>query len=443
MKTAARSVPALSEDRLAVLRRAIDPRVVQSVLERHWRPAHPFSGRLAGCAVYRLFPRGADRFVVKYLLTLVSDNGERREQLAFGEIAPGDARARCADKLLRLRKSRRGQIPKGVRHSPALTAIPELDMVLVLPGYDEKLPGLALHHQPERAAALLARLAPQETAVLDVCSEILNHRPGKRCILRLRSADGFSVVARVLKPVDDRHHQNVHVMEALRRAGLDDESPDGVRVPRPLGVDDGLSVVVLEDVPGCTLHDDRALPPLRKAAIAATAIGRLHGLAPPVSRHYVLTEELAMLQEWVELTRCLRSDIGRPLDRALAAVTRRLTALPPAPPSLTHRDFYDKQVIHDGERTVLIDFDTLSLADPAMDLGNHIAHRRLAALRGEPWDADEDAAFIQGYSMHRTPPDPLRIDAWRDATLLRLACLYALRSDFADKVPELLAGIAD
>ena len=46
-----------------------------------------------------------------------------------------------------------------------------------------------------------------------------------------------------------------------------------------------------------------------------------------------------------------------------------------------HRDFYPAQVIVNGARLYLIDFDLYCLGDPALDVGNFIGHMTEESLR--------------------------------------------------------------
>ncbi len=46
-----------------------------------------------------------------------------------------------------------------------------------------------------------------------------------------------------------------------------------------------------------------------------------------------------------------------------------------------HRDFYDKQLIVDGDSVALLDFDNLAIGDRAQDYGNFLGHCRLRQLQ--------------------------------------------------------------
>ncbi|MGH2949349.1 MAG: phosphotransferase family protein, partial [Solirubrobacteraceae bacterium] len=104
-------------------------------------------------------------------------------------------------------------------------------------------------------------------------------------------------------------------------------------------------------------------------------------------------------------------------------------ALPAAEPAPLHRDLHDKQVLVDPHGGVgLLDFDTLATGDPALDVGNLLAHLDLRALQGRctPDDAGRAAAaFLAGYEAGADLEE--RAAVFAAATRVRLACVYALR----------------
>ena len=110
-------------------------------------------------------------------------------------------------------------------------------------------------------------------------------------------------------------------------------------------------------------------------------------------------------------------------------------------PTLVHRDFYEKQVLVDGARTVLIDFDTLCLGNPALDLGNFLAHLRLAELQGTVDSKPLKEAFLAGYGAGVSAELDRRIEAYTKSTLLRLACLYSFSTRWRHLAAPLLEGV--
>ena len=75
-----------------------------------------------------------------------------------------------------------------------------------------------------------------------------------------------------------------------------------------------------------------------------------------------------------------------------------------------HRDLHEKQILVTARGAGFLDFDTLSLADPALDAGNLLAHLFFAGVDENPLARELAGANVA---------------LWRRATLLRLAMIYA------------------
>ena len=444
--TSPRREAVLTNELLVRLREAIDTDAMTQRLNAQWSWLARRGLRATRVEVHRVFPRGLDSFVVKYLL-LLDDGATQRAMTLFGEIQPEDAATVRARVLNKLRKSRRKQIDRRDDNSDAVTVLPELNLLLRVPGYDEKLPGLTLRHQPKRARQFLRELlAPREVAPdAQVTTSILNHRLGKRCVMRAHvedTDDSVSVVLRCLKANDRRHLDNVAQMLKLSRHGFGASAADRIRIPRVLGCSDELATVAIEDMPGQILGESRRWPLTQQAAVAGRTLGKLHACPIGLARYHRAAHELALLREWVLLTQILRPELIDGLESAQIRVDAALTAQHGIP-RLSHRDYYSKQLLYDGEQAVLIDFDTLCMAEPALDIGNYLAHRELALLTGEPADPDETDAFLQAYDAKAPLPPATAISAWRDAALLRLACLYALHSGWGTVSGRLLQRIGE
>ena len=92
----------------------------------------------------------------------------------------------------------------------------------------------------------------------------------------------------------------------------------------------------------------------------------------------------------------------------------------------------------------MLDLDTMAAGEPALDVANMLVHFELRALQGQcaPQPASRAAAaFLEGYEPGADVA--ARIDAYRNATRLRLACLYALRPPWRHLAPKLLERIKD
>src|SRR5262249_23606689 len=118
----------------------------------------------------------------------------------------------------------------------------------------------------------------------------------------------------------------------------------------------------------------------------AEAARKLHLCRVPAESRHGMDDELRILRECLEKvaraeprwrSRCER--LQKAGERLRGAVAGRSTAG-------IHRDFYADQVLVDGDRLVILDFDLYCTGDPGLDPGNFLGHVTEQALRthGDP-----------------------------------------------------------
>jgi hypothetical protein len=333
---------------------------------------------------------------------------------------------------------------------PALL-VPDLLLVLHAFPLDPTLPGLMVATD---AAALVDMLGPVLTSsvpglLLQGChTEVVRYGRG-RCVLRYELAWQLQHSRRSLKQVmygkayaDGRGRLVGPAVTALRRPPDGPGSSLPFSVPRFQAYLPDLRLALLEGVPGSPLLPglirgrgaDGAPPgPGPEAAVAACAriAAALHGSAIPVGATRTLPEEIEGARAAV--------DALAPMAPALAASLRgHLRACgdaaldPPEPLGVAHGNFEPARVLFDGPTTSLVDFDTVCLAEPALDLGQFTAHFAVAA--SHPPDpagpsrnggADLGSAFLREYLRLSSGSDPdvllSRVAAYRTVALTRLA----------------------
>jgi aminoglycoside phosphotransferase (APT) family kinase protein len=270
-------------------------------------------------------------------------------------------------------------------------------------------------------------LPPQGVSAATV--ELVSHRLGKRCVYRVRlkrdsGADPRwpdSIVAKLYKSRGDLGERVCQVMDALWRRGSGDKG--GARVPRPIAYHPELRAVVMQDVEAQALHGLEGESFTAGVAAAGRALARLHGSPVRVPNRHSGAEEITLLEEWTELAARVAPALAPSIGKALGRVRAALAGAGAADATLIHRDFHERQVLIRGTETVLIDFDTLRFGDPIFDLGNFVAHLRVAALRKNSDSRALEEAFLGAYGGARGAKTDRRIEAYVKAPLLRLACM--------------------
>ena len=307
-------------------------------------------------------------------------------------------------------------------------------------------PAMPQLHRLSDAGALAALLEsfhgrPRTGPAPDV--RVVRYQPGQRHILLARSARWRPVYAKTDR--DDRGAGAV-IAAGLIGGTLARRCPEA-RVVEPLGHSSQERTSLwwqARGQPAAVLiaHGGSAA---RIAWLTGCAARAIHEDCPPGAAfpfradavEDVRAEAAATLRAG-EHIRALFPAVGRTYCRLVAAVTDELERLPAERPTVVHGDLKADNLLFDGQRLRLLDFDRARLAEPAHDLGKFLADLRWWCPAADV--AGLEAAFRAGYGRC----DPAR---WRRAELL--ACMWELklaarRSDLHDsRWPELVRRRTD
>ena len=257
---------------------------------------------------------------------------------------------------------------------------------------DSSMPSLALALDPvlarEEFKRGLARLSGDDGRVSVRAIRVTRHKPGKRCVieydLKVRRRGLPDETLTVLGKIRANRFGNeaYRLQDVIWSAGFQSDSADGVSVPEPLGVIPTFQMWVQRKVPGVV--SGRLLAGAGGAALArrvAEALHKLHRAGVPTGRVHVMADELRILQECLTGVAGSRPHLAERVSRVRLACDELGASAPPPQPCGIHRDFYPAQVVVDGTRVHLIDFDLYCLGDPALDAGNFIGHMTEESLR--------------------------------------------------------------
>ena len=256
-------------------------------------------------------------------------------------------------------------------------------------------------------------------------AQLIRHKPGRRALVRYRCADGLVVYGKIrARGADTRTHA---LLERLWEAGCRPGGDRGFAVPRPLGIVEEWSMLLLLEAPGRLASE---LAETAEGSDALDRVGRalaaLHDGVAPARRRHGLGDELRILAERLEPLRQGFDDTR--VDRLLSACRAAARELPEQATAPVHRDFYPDQVLVDGDLVTLLDLDLYSESQPALDVGNFAAHLVEQALR-RGGDArglrHVEDAFVAGYRSRRDL-DATALAGWTALALARLAGLAAV-----------------
>jgi hypothetical protein len=295
-------------------------------------------------------------------------------------------------------------------------------------GVDELIDGLAV--VDVKRPGPLAGLEPPD---------LLAHRLNRRAVLRFARPRGGNVIAKLYKKGSGKLLEAIQITKLLERTAFGDSSP--VRIPEIVAHLESWNGYVMSETPGVPLSRLSGQMRMQGMRLAGSAMGRLHRLPLRLQKNHTISDETKLLRDWVQFSGPFLPINNRITAQALNAIESVFNEIGDGPVSLIHRDFHDGQILCEGNRATLIDFDTACNGDPAQDIGNFLAHLDFAALLGVATNSDGVEAFFDGYREAFENPDATRVDAHRRATSLRLACIHAFAPHSTDACKQLVAKV--
>lgn len=302
--------------------------------------------------------------------------------------------------------------------------------------------------ETERLRALCAAQFPR-LALGRLRMRVLAHRFGRRITLHLRigaaepSGRATAPLDLVLKVFAGGGH--ARLAGTIARLNALPELP--FAVPRPLRHEPARRLLLLEHLPGESLHERLAAAPPARFAEAGEAIRRFQRLEARGLSPHDGDSEAAVLVRARERAATADASFAALMRGLEENLTARLRAdVPPRGLVPAHRDFYDKQLLLRERGLGVLDWESASLAPPALDPGNFLAHLRLRALQGVLGEESRDersAAFLAGYAPEPAGEELRAIHLWECASLLRLAGVYRLRPGCEELARELLRSAAE
>jgi hypothetical protein len=389
--------------------------IFQTQLTRFWgRPV-----AMENYHIPRVIPKGEGKFLVQYRFSTVDKHGSQ-PRIFFGRLlSPAE------------------MIPAYAKE-PNAFFVSDIRLVVPIFPFDPKLKMLAQFFDPAFGPHLLQPLGQavglNGTAHMAKV-EVLGYRLERRGTLSVSVQERTRTVSLVAKLVRSEKATGLFdQLQALEKNGFGETSEGNLRVPHPLAVTpDG--VLWLEAVFDLSLHDLIGTEPYVSACRSAgLVLQRLHSANLSNLPTFTVEEAQAQLKTLALETAQIYPVLREGIEGVWSHLKTDAPVLAEKDFVPVHRDFYDKQLLVGANRITLLDTDTLSLGDPALDIGNFLAHLILRGkqhLLPEETLAQTKKDFLETYNSKKSSvmekDFEKRVKWWKAAALLRLACLYSLR----------------
>ncbi len=316
------------------------------------------------------------------------------------------------------------------------------------------MPSLALALDPEEAQRQFERRLPNlasEGGVVHLRAiRVTRYKPGRRCMIEydieVAQPDDVPQAVTLIGKVRTRRFgkSGYRLLSTLWNAGFRSDSPDGISVPEPIGTVSKFRMWLQRKEPSQVATDLLAAPGGEVLACRiAEAAHKLHQAGVPATRRHTMADELRILRECLSAVAQTTPRWAARIERLLAASEQLAAGTPASPYCGIHRDFYADQVIVNGSRLYLTDFDLYCEGDPGLDIGNFLGHITEQSLRtlGDPKTlADRERAmeekFVELSGEVRRPA----VRAYTTLTLVRhvyLSTLFPERRPFTEILLDL------
>ncbi|HKP53150.1 MAG TPA: phosphotransferase [Chloroflexia bacterium] len=255
-----------------------------------------------------------------------------------------------------------------------------------MPFLAQALNPLDVHLQFRRRLAHLAG----DGGHLDVLAiRVVRHKRGRRCLIEYdiaverpgQAPEVMTLVGKARARGLDR--STYETLVSLWKAGFREDSEDGISVPQPAGIVPEFQMWLHRKVQG--VPATQLLPAPDGSLLAqriAKAAHKLHTARMRPQRRHSMADELRILHEKLPIVAQTRPEWAGRIVRLMEACNRLGAGLA-KPPRRTgvHRDFYADQIVVDGSRLYLLDFDLYCEGDPSLDIGNFLGHMEEWSLR--------------------------------------------------------------
>lgn len=434
------------EAELPGVRRALDREEMAARLQETLVRQAPRTD-VVDCRVVSAVLLPADSVVVRYAIVLADGDRPPQSLLVTGRVFPDvdHAAAYLAGKLAPLAAQVQSREELALLQAP-VALVPALAMVLHAFPLDGELPTLAAATDPAVAGPVLADLlaagghVDPDVRVTGCRAEPVHYNRRHRCMLsyHLELADGQSLRLYGKVASDGSGTRVPHVVAALRPL----LTQAGVAVPECLGFAPDLQLTAFTEITGAPkvarLLKARLLgepapegQPLERAVESCAAIAaRLHTSDLQLGDIRSLTVEVARLRADLVPIQALAPELAELLAVALDVVERGAGTTPDPALRQCHGDFSYTQLVFDGPRPGLVDFDNFCLAEPALDLGQFLAYLRYAGVKAAGGGGNQPAQltdrladlFLASYVRSGGPAVAVsRVDVYEAINLVRMA----------------------
>jgi aminoglycoside phosphotransferase (APT) family kinase protein len=270
----------------------------------------------------------------------------------------------------------------------------------------------------------------------------IRHKLGKRCLIEYdMDLERKNIPYKKTRLLGKMHRKGLdkttfQMQNSFQKAGFDSKSSDKISLPEVIGVIPEFEMWLQKKIEGIPMINLLVKKDGEKiAGRIAEAIHKVHLANIPIKRHHTVKKELLILNERLTEIARLNPSLSPRINHVLDECKELVKYLPISNSVGIHRDFYHDQVLVNGHRIFLLDFDLYCMGDPSLDIGNFVGHLQEFSLRkfGNPnWLSKQEHALIERFLELSGEFRRTSVEIYTTLTLVRH---ISISQQFSDRRP--------
>jgi aminoglycoside phosphotransferase (APT) family kinase protein len=334
---------------------------------------------------------------------------------AAGSVMDVYARAHRTDALDKLRTARERASVSG---SLGFGSVVLEDRALVVSAFpnDRRLGALRRLEDKESRDRLFQRLVPHRPDLWAGTVRRIAYKPERRYVAQLVVGEQAPALLKIY--TGDDYPRALANATAFKSSGP-------LRLAESLGHSNRRHVLAQQWLSGRSVNDALSDPhlDLQTLTVVGAALAALHAQDAKALTRLTPDVLATILGEVAAAVGSICPQLEKRAHDLARRLAARLVDEPQADRPI-HGDFYARQVLVGGDTAAILDLDEAALGNPAIDLGNFVAHLERDALRGDLSPGRVESlkdAFIDGYRVASRNSIRRTIQLYAAVGLLRLA----------------------
>lgn len=416
----------LADSQITDLRKALDIKPITIFFQKNLLKFWNGKLKLENLLVEQIYPK-EDQYHIKYRLNFKNPTPLVGNQLIlYGQIANS---YKSEDILT--------QSPVDGEN---IIYNPDLKMLVPVFPFDSKLTTLEKAFSPTYMLKFFQKKHPWEVTrnadILDCKVRVLGYRLEKRCTLlyelKLKTKNSQPKTIKLIGKIYSEK-KSQEVLELMAKLGESQlfQKKKNIKIQSVILFSPELNALFLEYSPGKSLyHTKNSSAYLTVIKQIPAILEQLQESQINLEAKYTLADELELVDKSYRYLKLFLPEAEEKTDLILQKIKAESEKLQNSALLPAHRDFYDKQILVQGKRLTIIDWDTFALADPGLDFSNFTAHLKLRGLQIPnfvPVFNKAEKLFEEKISASKYKEIRGNYKFYKLTALFRLASLYAFK----------------